>query len=348
MNKIICDVCGTMYPESAAQCPICGCAKQADVEIPVADMIPEDTDTGSYTHVKGGRFSKANVRKRNKAIENPVAEEEVVSETEEVPAAEPVKAKNDDKVIRGLTITAIILALAIVAVVGYIVIRFFLPVGLGSGKPADQKIPAATSAATTVATEATELNVPCTQIQLGEASVKLTEEGQVWLLKAKALPEDTTDTVSYSVADTSVATVSPEGRVTAVSAGETVVTITCGNAKADIRILCDFAPAETTSPTEATEATTAPTEETLDPNANYTVYFYGEWREDNDVTMTIGQSVEVTLEDDDGNEANVKWQTEQTDVVSIDGTTFTAKDVGIAFITATYGSTEYTVIIRVY
>ena len=26
MNKIICDVCGTDYPETAAQCPICGCA----------------------------------------------------------------------------------------------------------------------------------------------------------------------------------------------------------------------------------------------------------------------------------------------------------------------------------
>ena len=27
MSKIICDVCGTSYPETAAACPICGCAR---------------------------------------------------------------------------------------------------------------------------------------------------------------------------------------------------------------------------------------------------------------------------------------------------------------------------------
>ena len=97
MNKIICDVCGTMYPESAAQCPICGCAKQAEVETPTADMIPEETETGSYTPVKGGRFSKANVRKRNKNVEQPVVEEVTVGEAEEAPIAAPVKEKNDDK-----------------------------------------------------------------------------------------------------------------------------------------------------------------------------------------------------------------------------------------------------------
>ena len=27
MSKIICDICGTTYPETASHCPICGCAK---------------------------------------------------------------------------------------------------------------------------------------------------------------------------------------------------------------------------------------------------------------------------------------------------------------------------------
>ena len=30
MSKIICDVCGTSYPESANQCPICGCVRSGD------------------------------------------------------------------------------------------------------------------------------------------------------------------------------------------------------------------------------------------------------------------------------------------------------------------------------
>ena len=30
MSKIICDVCGTSYPETATQCPICGCVRSSD------------------------------------------------------------------------------------------------------------------------------------------------------------------------------------------------------------------------------------------------------------------------------------------------------------------------------
>ena len=27
MSKIVCDICGTAYPDTAQECPICGCAK---------------------------------------------------------------------------------------------------------------------------------------------------------------------------------------------------------------------------------------------------------------------------------------------------------------------------------
>ena len=36
MNKVICDICGTSYPENAEQCPICGYAPGFEVE-PLAD-----------------------------------------------------------------------------------------------------------------------------------------------------------------------------------------------------------------------------------------------------------------------------------------------------------------------
>ena len=32
MSKVICDVCGTTYPETAQQCPICGCAKNTTAQ----------------------------------------------------------------------------------------------------------------------------------------------------------------------------------------------------------------------------------------------------------------------------------------------------------------------------
>ena len=64
MSKVICDLCGTSYPETSNQCPICGTAR------PVQSVAVNDTDkeSGGYTYVKGGRFSKANVRKRNQGV----------------------------------------------------------------------------------------------------------------------------------------------------------------------------------------------------------------------------------------------------------------------------------------
>ena len=38
MNKIICDICGSTYPETASCCPICGSSREFGVENP--DYIP--------------------------------------------------------------------------------------------------------------------------------------------------------------------------------------------------------------------------------------------------------------------------------------------------------------------
>ena len=65
MNKIICDVCGTSYPETVEQCPICGCVRPADVQNTMPDSEANESGSG-YTYVKGGRFSKGNVKKRVK------------------------------------------------------------------------------------------------------------------------------------------------------------------------------------------------------------------------------------------------------------------------------------------
>ena len=35
--KVICDVCGTTFPETATHCPICGCAKS-----PAAQTVAGD------------------------------------------------------------------------------------------------------------------------------------------------------------------------------------------------------------------------------------------------------------------------------------------------------------------
>ena len=63
MSKIICDVCGTAYPDTASQCPICGCARPDHPQAAAGNSAGEQVDAGGgYTYVKGGRFSKSNVR----------------------------------------------------------------------------------------------------------------------------------------------------------------------------------------------------------------------------------------------------------------------------------------------
>ena len=64
MSKIICDVCGTSYPETVNQCPICGCVRSVDVRaVAVAEEEEiQSAAAGSYNFVKGGRFSKSNVK----------------------------------------------------------------------------------------------------------------------------------------------------------------------------------------------------------------------------------------------------------------------------------------------
>ena len=65
MNKIVCDICGTSYAESANQCPICGCVHSGDVQRVTNEINSDGKVSTGYTYVKGGRFSKNNVKKRS-------------------------------------------------------------------------------------------------------------------------------------------------------------------------------------------------------------------------------------------------------------------------------------------
>ena len=90
MSKIICDVCGTRYPESAEQCPICGRVGTGE------KMVEADEVEGAYgreySRTKGGHFSKANVKKRTDgAPVIPVIEVPQEPEKEEFVKEEPVK-----------------------------------------------------------------------------------------------------------------------------------------------------------------------------------------------------------------------------------------------------------------
>ena len=165
MSKVICDVCGTSYPETVTQCPICGCVRSADSKA-VAGVDEETVkDNGTYTYVKGGRFSKSNVNKRNKARHT--APEAPVSETRQE-KRERMTQKRNAQSNKGLVVAVLALLLAIVAVVIYIVLRFFAPFS-GAESPinnsgiVNEEIPGNTG-------DVVE-DVPCTSIVLSETQI---------------------------------------------------------------------------------------------------------------------------------------------------------------------------------
>ena len=140
MNKIICDVCGTAYPETSSQCPICGFARTAEAVSSGEQLAENAAAASTYNYVKGGRFSKSNVRKRNQnqpetrtKKQRPVREENPVDLSDDEVAVQPPKSN------RGLVVTVVILLLAILAVVMYIALKYFIPVG-GFDKPNESAI----------------------------------------------------------------------------------------------------------------------------------------------------------------------------------------------------------------
>lgn len=237
MSKVICDVCGTTYPETASVCPICGCAKNTTEQTGAESA--QNPEGAAYAPVKGGRFSKSNVRKRNKKMKE--------------------SRRNDDEDLengganKGLVAVVLILLLAIIAVLGYIGVRFLFP-GEDTN-PTDTKPPQ--GIVNTDPSDNTEpsnkpSSVPCTQIKLSATTVELTAEGMVWMLSTEVQPEDTTDKVTFESANPAVATVDENGKITAVAGGETVITVKCGEQSAQCSVKCSFGdPVEpTTDPTE--------------------------------------------------------------------------------------------------
>jgi len=238
MSKVICDVCGTAYAETATQCPICGSAK-ASANQTEAGAEQGTQPTAGYTYVKGGRFSKSNVRKRNKKAKT--------AERRSAPDRQPQKNANDDKANKWLVAVVVVLLLAIVAVIIYIAVRILGPsVGPGSNTK-----PSGTGSEPTGQTQESTLpEVPCTGFEPINKLIELSNPGDSYTLVVKPIPADTTDKIIMKSADETVATVSENGNVVAVGSGETVITVTCGGVTEECTVVCRFGDA--TDPTTPT------------------------------------------------------------------------------------------------
>ncbi len=216
MSKVICDICGSSYPETSTQCPICGCVKPAQTSA----VEDSDQQSGGYTYVKGGRFSKANVRKRNQGV----------------PLKKVTTGGEEDKPTnkKAIALIAVLVCLILIvgSMIGFIAITL---IGQFGGGESDDNI----------------TNVPCTELVLTKSDdIIFTEPGAKVKLEASCLPADTTDTLRFSSSDEKVATVDTLGNVTCVGEGEAVISVICGEKIVKVKV--SYVPAEpvTTPPTE--------------------------------------------------------------------------------------------------
>lgn len=234
MSKVICDICGTTYPETAAQCPICGSAKKSTAQTAAGG------GDQAYAYVKGGRFSKSNVRKHNKKGQ----------ELNRRSAGERGSGKDSGNAI--LIAIVILLVVAIIAVLGYMGVRVFL--SSSNNNPQTDKPPI--SGPENPTNPSVPSGIPCESVTLTRSTIEFPTEGIAQLLSYTVIPNNTTDVVEFTSSDPSVATVSDRGLVTAVGGGQAVITITCGTQKTECQIICSFGdgtkPTDPSDPTEPT------------------------------------------------------------------------------------------------
>lgn len=385
MSKIICEICGTSYPETAAQCPICGCVKPVDTS---AVVDREKKTNAGYTYVKGGRFSKKNVKKRISGVSLPSAKVD-----------ESGSKKDDDaKTNRILMTTIIVLLLAVVAVSAYIAIEMF----------GDVLFPDLT--ATEEKTEPSDF-VQQTQnleISVSPDTVVLEYVGQELRLQVTRTPEDTTEVIRYSTDSPEVVTIDQTGKMTAVAEGEATITVTCGTAKAVCTVVCTFP--EETVVLPVTEFKLNKSDVTLSVKGESAKLYDGEipvsevvWTSDDesvatfkdgkvvavgpgntkvhaeydgkkytcvvrcafeddtdsaqgeklkisdtDVTISIGETFYLTLKDPSGKSVDVSWTSSVSGAVEISGNKITGKAVTeYSTVKTTYEGIEYSCIVRV-
>ncbi|MCI6228528.1 MAG: Ig-like domain-containing protein [Clostridiales bacterium] len=355
MSKIICDVCGTSYPDTADCCPICGCSKDTAGSLLGEDLLEqtagESTGTQEYPRKRKEIFDYDEVNSEPEEEEVTYAQTEYDEEEEDDGEEEP---RQNTLVVIILTVLIALLLMA----AGFIFVRYFLP-NMGSKADAALQTTQETQAAVT---ETTELSIPCQELYIiSGKTVELNEEGQMFLLHVKASPENTTDKILFTSSDETVATVTEDGRITAVSEGEAVITIRCGVSTMECPVTVKYVEETTEAATEAIETVaygeTGPEETAADSGdggdaaettvpANASLKNVTLKLKKTDIRLGVYYEYKLLL-DCDLEQNEVQWSSEHPYIASVDenGVVKAIKS-GTTAITATYGDQKVQCIVR--
>lgn len=203
MAKIVCEVCGAAYPETSSRCPVCGSVRYSTPE-PISDVIVDDAPQREVTNPTGGRYAKANVKRRRK------------------------RGKKNAQMVQYIAIGCALLLLLVL----------LMTLLMSSCDPASGNNP------TEVTTEPTEpptqapTDIACTGITLDVTTHTFEELGAQLQLIPTCEPEDTTDFIRFASSDPTVVTVGEDGKMVAVGLGTATITVTCGDVSAVCEVQC--------------------------------------------------------------------------------------------------------------
>ena len=316
MSKVICDVCGTSFPETAANCPICGCAKAPTAQPVAVDEMQQDLEnTTAYNYVRGGRFSKSNV-KRTAGGKAPERRRPVERGNQNEPQ------ENN----KALIAVVVILLLAIIMVVVYIGAKVFLSDLTASPNKETTQSTVADSDSTGPDSDD---QIPCTELKLGSMTIEFNAENEQYMLSVELTPSNTTDKVTFMSADPTIATVDENGLVRPVGYGTTVITAVCGAQTKECNVISTVGtPPTTVPPTQP--APTAP--------AGFVLKLIT-YKDSGEITISSEGAATLIYKETNGVKASdITWTTSDPAVVTVkDGKAY-GVDRGVATITATIGN----------
>lgn len=370
MSKVICEICGTSYPDTASACPICGFARDMDAQLGEEEYEPEQMPA-PRSHSKGGRFAASNVKKRNAGATYHAPAHEDEDDEEDYFEERPAPRKQSG----ALAVTLMVVVAILLVITVYLFIRVFLP-NVISPDPTVPYEPS-TSASEYVETEESTLSqeIPCESLRLESGEiVELNVIGQYYLIHTQVLPENTTDAIVYVSSDENIVTVSSDGRLTAVSEGTAEITVTCGTQSVTCTVICTVAeettvpeeettaptqaetePEQTTQPSDETtapvEETTAPIEETTEPSEettasadpNQTIAFVK-----TDISFfSLGAKYSLQYTPDSIPAEDITWSSTNRNVATVEDGVVKIKGWGVASIYAEYNGVKIECVVRV-
>ena len=256
MDKVICEICGTVFPDDAEKCPLCGCSRDFLLE-DMGDVLLDDEtfavteEASSPTRKKGKVFDYDEVNREKPArsvqIEEDYDDDEDDEEEDEGPRTNIF-----------LVVILVVLIVLLLLAAGFFFLRYIMP--NMKDEPARTEPVATIQVIQTEPVETEDPGIPCTNLMIDGGKMELGKGGKK-LLNVHVYPEDTTDAVTYVSGDEAIVTVSEDGTVTAVGEGSTIITVTCGNQQIKCNVTVNYDAAEATV---SNETIPAPTVENTD------------------------------------------------------------------------------------